>query len=145
MEVRGQFNKKLVLYRVWIPIIKMRPSQDSLNFTMGIPILVKWHFYIESTPWPTCWNHNLKTAHILTNILYLDKSWGGYHHYDIYGKIYYCTVLGFCMCKIIVTWIYCEWWHVSASLQWVHSGKVTQNGRGALWMAGVQWSMAKLQ
>ena len=56
------------------------------------------------------------------------------------------SVSGFCMCKILVTWwIYCGWWHMSASLQWVHSGEVTHNGRGALWMAGVQWCMTKCQ
>ena len=47
------------------------------------------------------------------------------------GSQCYCSVLGFSMCKIIVTrWIYCEWWHVNPSLQWVHSGKLPR-------MAGV--------
>ena len=33
-----------------IPMLKMRRSQDCLMFNMGIPILVRQHFYIETAP-----------------------------------------------------------------------------------------------
>ena len=32
-----------------IPIIKIRRSWDRLIFIMGIPLLVRWHLYIETT------------------------------------------------------------------------------------------------
>ena len=33
------------------PIVKIRRSYDLLISTMEIPILVRWHLYIESEPW----------------------------------------------------------------------------------------------
>ena len=42
------------------PIVEIRLSYDRLIFTMGFPILVRWHLYIESGPgwfktqWHTC-------------------------------------------------------------------------------------------
>ena len=35
------------------PIVEMRRSYDRLISTMGFPILVRWHLYIESGPWAT--------------------------------------------------------------------------------------------
>ena len=34
-----------------IPMLKIRRPQDCLIFNMGIPILVRWHLYIEMAPW----------------------------------------------------------------------------------------------
>ena len=34
-----------------IPMLKTRQSQDRLIFNIGIPILVRWHLYIDTTPW----------------------------------------------------------------------------------------------
>ena len=36
------------------PIVEIRRSYDRLISTMGFPILVRWHLYIESGPW-WCW------------------------------------------------------------------------------------------
>ena len=33
------------------PIVKIRRSYDRLISTMGFPVLVRWHIYIESGPW----------------------------------------------------------------------------------------------
>ena len=33
------------------PIVEIRRSYDRLISTMGFPILVRWHLYIESAPW----------------------------------------------------------------------------------------------
>ena len=33
-----------------IPIIRVRGSWDNVNFTMGIPMLVRWHHFSETTP-----------------------------------------------------------------------------------------------
>ena len=33
------------------PIVEIRRSYDHLISTMGFPILVRWHLYIESGPW----------------------------------------------------------------------------------------------
>ena len=35
------------------PIVEMRRSYDRLISTIGFPILVRWHLYIESGPWAT--------------------------------------------------------------------------------------------
>ena len=34
-----------------IPMFKIRRSRDRLIFNMGIPILLRWHLYIEMAPW----------------------------------------------------------------------------------------------
>ena len=34
-----------------IPMLKTRQSQHRLIFNIGIPILVRWHLYIDTTPW----------------------------------------------------------------------------------------------
>ena len=39
------------------PIVEIRRPYDHLISTMGFPILVRWHLYIESGPW--CWNWNI--------------------------------------------------------------------------------------
>ena len=41
-------NIKTVFARYGIPMLKIRRSGDSLIFNMGIPVLVRWHFYIET-------------------------------------------------------------------------------------------------
>ena len=38
------------LTSIWNPIVEKRQLQDHLISTMGIPILVIWHLYIESAP-----------------------------------------------------------------------------------------------
>ena len=42
---------KTVFLDIRIPVIKKRWSWYYLIFTMGIWILVRWHLYIEMTPW----------------------------------------------------------------------------------------------
>ena len=34
------------------PIVEIRRSYDLLNSPTGFPMLVRWHLYIESEPWP---------------------------------------------------------------------------------------------
>ena len=34
-----------------IPMLMIRRSPDRLIFNMGIPILIRRHFYIETAPW----------------------------------------------------------------------------------------------
>ena len=57
-----------------IPMLKVRRSQDHLIFKMGIPILVRWHLYIEMAPWVSCHRNGLgpfsacMSACCLTNI-----------------------------------------------------------------------------
>ena len=36
------------------PIVEIRGSYSRLISTMGFPILVRWHLYIESGSWPPC-------------------------------------------------------------------------------------------
>ena len=43
-------NIETVFARYGIPMLKIRRSGDSLIFNMGIPVLVRWHFYIETEP-----------------------------------------------------------------------------------------------
>ena len=38
-------------------MLKIRWSRDHLIFNMGVPILVRWHLYIETAPW--CQNRQL--------------------------------------------------------------------------------------
>ena len=40
------------LTSIWDPIVYIRRSYDRLIYTMGFPILVRRHLYIESDPWP---------------------------------------------------------------------------------------------
>ena len=40
------------------PIVQIRRSYDRLISTMGFPILIRWHLYIESGP-RSCWCHDL--------------------------------------------------------------------------------------
>ena len=51
-------NIKAVFLGVVIPMLKIRRSWDRLIFNMGISILVRRHFYIETVPWEfaLCWN-----------------------------------------------------------------------------------------
>ena len=42
--------KRYHLTSIWNPIVEIRRSYDRLISTMGFPILVRWHFYIESGP-----------------------------------------------------------------------------------------------
>ena len=44
-----------------IPMLKIRRSRDHLIFNMGIPILVRWHIYIEMPPSP---RYQLEILHI---------------------------------------------------------------------------------
>ena len=44
------FNVKTIFPGIWILMIKIRQPWDHLIFTMGIPIPVRQHFYIESVP-----------------------------------------------------------------------------------------------
>ena len=43
-------KKKCHLTSISNPIVEIRRSYDRLISTMGIPILVRWHLYIESCP-----------------------------------------------------------------------------------------------
>ena len=44
------FNIKLIFPCMGIPMLKIRWLRDCLIFNMGIPILVRQHFYIEMAP-----------------------------------------------------------------------------------------------
>ena len=44
--------KRCHLTSIGNPIVEIRRSYDRLISTMGFPILVRWHLYIESGPWP---------------------------------------------------------------------------------------------
>ena len=43
--------KRCYLTSIGNPIVEIRRSYDGLISTMGFPILVRWHLYIESGPW----------------------------------------------------------------------------------------------
>ena len=43
--------KRCHLTSIGNPIVEIRRSYDRLISTMGFPILVRWHLYIESGPW----------------------------------------------------------------------------------------------
>ena len=43
--------KRYHLTSIGNPIVEIRRSYDRLISTMGFPILVRWHLYIESGPW----------------------------------------------------------------------------------------------
>ena len=47
------FNIKMS-YSIGNPIVEIRQCYYSLISTMGFPILVRWHLYIESGPWFFC-------------------------------------------------------------------------------------------
>ena len=48
-DPKSQYKDRLS--QVWgFPILKIRRSLDHLIFNMGIPILVRWHLYIETGP-----------------------------------------------------------------------------------------------
>ena len=47
----GWFNIKMTFTSIVNPIVKIRRSYDRLISTMGFPILVRWHLYIQSGPW----------------------------------------------------------------------------------------------
>ena len=50
------------LSSIGIPIMKIRQSHHHLDiFTIGFPILLRWHFYCESGLW---WFHVLKATHM---------------------------------------------------------------------------------
>ena len=53
---------KTVFSSIGIPIIKRRRSLDHLIFTMGIPILARWHRYNETDP--RIWVMSLQWRHI---------------------------------------------------------------------------------
>ena len=44
----GWFKERHHLTSIWNPIVEIRRSDDRLISTMGFPILVRWHLYIES-------------------------------------------------------------------------------------------------
>ena len=46
-----RLNIKTVFPGMGIPMLKIRWSWDHLIFNMGIPILARWHLYIETAPW----------------------------------------------------------------------------------------------
>ena len=50
MDIGPHFNTKTVFPDVGIPMLKIWRSWDRLIFNMGIPILVRWHFYTEKGP-----------------------------------------------------------------------------------------------
>ena len=50
MHLRSPFQYKETFPVYGIPVLKIRRSGDRLIFSRGIPILVRRHFYIETTP-----------------------------------------------------------------------------------------------
>ena len=57
--------KRCHLTSIGNPIVEIRRSYDRLISTMGFPILVRWHLYIESGPWcQRCpWHRILKISY----------------------------------------------------------------------------------
>ena len=49
-----QYKERCCLTSIGIPIVEIRRSHDRLMSTMGFPIPVRWHLYIESGPWNLC-------------------------------------------------------------------------------------------
>ena len=49
--------KKTVFPDMGIPMLKIRQSRDHFIFNMGIPMLVRWHFYTETAPLDTREEH----------------------------------------------------------------------------------------
>ena len=61
-ETRPPLNVKTVFPGMGILMLKTRRSRDRLIFNMVIPILVRRHFYIETTP------RRLPTSRPLSNM-----------------------------------------------------------------------------
>ena len=61
--------------------LKIRRSWDRIIFNMGIPILVRWHLYIETAP--RSWCHDIKHVMLLWPISMLDKKEMDGHDYGI--------------------------------------------------------------
>ena len=69
--------------------MEIRRSYDRLISTMGFPILVRWHLYIESKPrttWLISFENELfkmdySSCHLLKNFV---------HNFDFYSLITYC-------------------------------------------------------
>ena len=59
------------LTSIWNPIVEIRRSYDRHISTMGFPILVRQHLYIESVPWSLFHWHGLSaiTYRLLRSIL----------------------------------------------------------------------------
>ena len=62
-----------------IPMLKIRRSPDRLIFNMGIPLLVRWHLYIETAPWV------MANAHHIVNDIFRYILWNW--NYNILLKI----------------------------------------------------------
>ena len=56
------FSIKTIFPDIGILIVKIRLFSDCLIFIMGIPLLVIWHFRIETTPW---WSFKTVTCRIM--------------------------------------------------------------------------------
>ena len=92
-ETGPRFNIKTVCPSYGIPMLKIRRSRDRLTFSMGIPILVIWHLYIQMPPLVLvnhmalkCW---LEHEHFTFDLLYIPQHRNlceGGKYFDIYNK-----------------------------------------------------------
>ena len=59
---RDHFNIKMSFTSIGNLIVEITRSYDSLISTMGFPILIRWHLYIESGPWWSRDHFNIKMS-----------------------------------------------------------------------------------
>ena len=112
--------------------MEIRRSYDRLLSTMGFPILVRWHLYIESGPWshqPEC-RHISKYHHITDNFLFSARgtSWKSKNNDHSLGSMLTVFVGKGKGCRLSVmfmAWLYwqleweCTWYNTYAILQQV--------------------------
>ena len=72
VEIRALSQYKDSLFMYGIPIIKIRQLWDHLIFTMGTPILVRYHLYTETAPRSQFYLHNRIITHWSHSIVTLN-------------------------------------------------------------------------
>ena len=65
-------NVKTLFPGMMIPMLKTRRSLNHLIFNMGIPILVRQHFYIETVPWSTL--IQIMACYLICTLPYLNQT-----------------------------------------------------------------------
>ena len=99
-----KFGGRLSFPGMGIPMLKIRWWQDCLTFNMGIPILVRWHLYIETAPRFTVfpvlvWTCPI-TSMLLKHVLWKPKFGGNFYFHP--NQIYD---------TLMSTFLQRSWWH----------------------------------
>ena len=121
----SHFNMKTILPGMGIFMLKIKQAWDCLIFNMVIPILVGWHFYIETAP---IFSFNMKTALLSMGIsiirkrqMWVDHRW--YSQNSISNSIIFVYQIS------------------RIGKEWCHSGWYQQ---AIIWYKGIStWSLTK--